>query len=96
MNPEKSNSNPQISILQAQISLHSTPNQSINSIYEIQKSIFQFLDHNNVQKRTQKSNINPFFKQIPPLIPLSLSLSLCEFVSGGCCDRCGYGSSGIV
>ena len=77
MNPDKSKPNPQISVLQAQISHHSTPNQSINSIYEIQKSIFQFLGHNYVQQRTQKSNINnTFFKQIPPLIPLSLSLSL--------------------
>ena len=51
-------------------------NQSINSIYEIQKSIFQFLGHNYVQQRTQKAKINnKFFKQIPPLI-LSLSLSL--------------------
>ena len=76
MNPEKSNPNPQISVLQAQISHHSTPNQSINSIYEIQKSIFQFLGHNYVQQRTQKAKINnKFFKQIPPLI-LSLSLSL--------------------
>ena len=77
MNPEKSNPNPQISVLQAQISHHSTPNQSINSIYVIQKSIFQFIGNNCVQQRTQKSNINnTFFKQIPPLIPLSLSLSL--------------------
>ena len=74
MNPEKSNPNPQISVLQAQISHHSTPNQSINSIYEIQKSIFQFLGHNYDQQRTQKAKINnKFFKQIPPLI-LSLSL----------------------
>ena len=76
MNPDKSKPNPQISVLQAQISHHSTPNQSINSIYEIQKSIFQFLGHNYVQQRTQKAKINnKFFKQIPPLI-LSLSLSL--------------------
>ena len=75
MNPDKSKPNPQISVLQAQISHHSTPNQSINSIYEIQKSIFQFLGNNYVQQRTQKSNINnTYFKQIPPLIPLSLSL----------------------
>ena len=86
MNTDKSKPNPQISVLQAQISHHSTPNQSINSIYEIQKSIFQFLGHNYVQQRTQKAKINnKFFKQIPPLIlSLSLSLSLCEFVSGGC------------
>ena len=61
MNPEKSNPNPQISALEAQISHHSIPNQSINSIYEIQKSIFQFLGHNYVQQRTQKANINNKF-----------------------------------